>query len=134
MEPETISTPRPDPTLLTTQQLKFAVAEVKENLGDKITWLRELHEEKFRGVATQFENSSTALSAALSAQKEAGNKSEASFAKQIEFMNITINDLKGRLDRGEGKFSGIGNAWGIVVAVVMALVAIGALVAMVVKP
>ncbi len=143
------STPVPDPTILTTQQLVAAIAAVREiietrldamdtatNLnkmatdkiphliGEKVSALEKLHDEKFDGVEKQFverderqtvtsELNHKALDAALQAAKEAAGKTELSFTKQIadltgqfntqnEAMNVRVNDVKARLDRGEG--------------------------------
>jgi hypothetical protein len=143
------TTPVPDPTILTTQQLVAAIAAVREILEtrldamdtatelnkqntDKIPSLIEhrvrelekLHDEKFEGVDKQFverdarskqvsELNQKALDAALQAAKDASGKTESSFTKQIADLteNFTtkntaledrLNDLKSRIDRGEG--------------------------------
>lgn len=143
------TTPVPDPTILTTQQLVAAIAAVREiietrldamdtatNINktatdkipslicDKVAALEKLHNEKFDGVEKQFkerderqtvtsELNQKALDAALQAAKEAAGKTELSFTKQIadltgqfntqnEAMNVRVNDVKARLDRGEG--------------------------------
>ncbi len=143
------STPVPDPTILTTQQLVAAIAasreiletrldamdtatELNKEATDKIPnmirfaveSLEKLHNEKFNGVEKQFserdsrsvtvsELNQKALDAALQAAKEAAGKTELSFIKQIsdlteqfntqnKAMDVRVNDLKGRLDRGEG--------------------------------
>ena len=143
------STPVPDPTVLTTQQLSLGLAALREILEtrldamdtatelnkqatDKIPLmiksavdsLKELHDERFSGVEKQFKerdtrteqsskDSKVAVDAALQAAKEAVGeqnkssalaiaKSEASTNKQLEALDEKINDIKGRLDRGEG--------------------------------
>ncbi len=143
------TTPVPDPTILTTQQLVAAIAAVREIIEtrldamdvatsinkiatdkipslicDKVAALEKLHDEKFSSVAQQFQErderqtvtsklNQTALDAALQAAKEAAGKTELSFTKQIadltgqfntqnEAMNVRVNDVKARLDRGEG--------------------------------
>ena len=80
-----------------------------------------------------------AVAAALQAQKESAGamqlanaealeKMAAGFTKQIDGtvlalqalaknMDEKIQDLKGRLDRGDGKFTGAGQTWGVVVAI-----------------
>lgn len=65
--------PRPDPSALTTAQLR-----------SEITHLRELIEEKFKAVQIQFEMSDTALKAALAATEKAAAKTEADTNRQFE--------------------------------------------------
>jgi hypothetical protein len=161
------TTPVPDPTILTTQQLVAAIAAVREILetrldamdtatnlnkeqmdkipsmiDDKIRQLRVLVEEKIAGLMEKFhsidvqfkerdtrteqssKDSKVAVDAALQAAKEAVGeqnkssalaiaKSEASTNKALDqigtlitttnkALDEKINDLKGRLDRGEG--------------------------------
>ena len=147
------STPVPDPTVLTTQQLVREIAASREILEakydtrltamdtatelnkqatdripmlicEKVAALKTLHAEKFDGVEKQFMERDTriseisvlnqkALDAALQAQKESAGKTELSFTKQIsdltaqfqtqnKALDERLNDLKGRLDRGEG--------------------------------
>ena len=147
------STPVPDPTILTTQQLTMSIAASREIIEtrldamdtatrlnkeatDKIPDiiksvvcnLEKLQNEKFEGVEKQFVERDTrndkiaelnqkALDAALQAAKEAAGKTELSFTKQIadlteqfntknEALDVRVNDLKGRLDKGEGTTSG----------------------------
>lgn len=104
-----------------------------------VSHLQELHEEKFNSIALQFAErdvrtnqaataSAQALAAALQAAKEAvfeqaqaaakaAEKTELSFSKQIDQIQLQIttvaeglgdkiDDLKGRIDRGEGSTSG----------------------------
>lgn len=108
-------------------------------IDEKITALREVHEERFKSVDKQFserdvrtdkaaEASTTAVNAALQAQKEsagkqaeafqeATSKSEQQFTKQIDQQGellktevralvTQINELKDRFNRGEGKGEG----------------------------
>jgi hypothetical protein len=158
-------TPRPDPTLLTTAQLRQEVGTLREILEarldamDKATSLlsesvnrtpteiqkqiknlRELQNQKFLGIELQFTErdvrtdqaskaAKEALDAALLAAKElvtaqneantaAAAKTESSFTKQIDqtatiiltlekAIDSRINELKERLDRGEGSNIGI---------------------------
>ena len=162
------STPVPDPTILTTQQLLSAVAASREIIETrlsgmdtatslnkeqmdripliidaKIRELRVLVEEKISGLMEKFhsidvqfrerdtrteqssKDSKVAVDAALQAAKEAVGeqnkssalaiaKSEAATNKQLDQIGMLItttnkaldekiNDLKGRLDRGEGQ-------------------------------
>ena len=143
------STPVPDPTVLTTQQLVREIAasreiietrldamdtatrlnkEATDNIPNaiehRVRELEKLHAEKFIGVEKQFNErdvrndkvadlNQKALDAALQAAKEAAGKTELSFTKQIadlteqfntknEALDVRVNDLKGRLDKGEG--------------------------------
>ena len=151
------STPVPDPTVLTTQQLTREIAASREiveakydtklagmdeatrlnkertdkvpcMIKDAVTALERLHDEKFASVQKQFEERDTRISdssvanqksldAALQAQKESAGKTELSFTKQIsdltaqfqtqnKALDERLNDLKGRLDRGEGTTGG----------------------------
>ena len=114
-------------------------------LGNRGTIIREeidaLHvllNERFHGVGLQFTERDKAITAALEAQKEAAaaqntsnmeaaGKSEASFTKQIDQMQMIVNaiakatdekidDLKTRMTLGEGTKRGMGESWGIIVA------------------
>ncbi len=162
------STPVPDPTILTTQQLvreiaasreiietrldamdtatelnKAATDNIPRLINDKVAELRTLVEEKIAGLLEKFhsidiqfkerdtrteqssKDSKVAVDAALQAAKEAVGeqnkssalaiaKSEAATNKQLDQIGMLItttnkaldekiNDLKGRLDRGEGQ-------------------------------
>jgi len=193
------STPVPDPTILTTQQLLAAVAASREIIETrlsgmdtatslnkeqmdripliidaKIRELRVLVEEKISGLMEKFhsidvqfrerdtrteqssKDSKVAVDAALQAAKEAVGeqnkssalaiaKSEAATNKQLDQIGMLItttnkaldekiNDLKGRLDRGEGqKAQAVENKgqsnWliGVALAVVAIIVALASL-------
>ena len=131
------STPVPDPTILTTELTRREISALRELLearlagmdqaitltqktsdqipavvAEKVQHLRELNEEKFRSIATQFierdirteqtaRDSKVAVDAALQAQKEAAgaqnesnaasiSKSEAAFTKQIDQIGVII--------------------------------------------
>jgi hypothetical protein len=135
-------TPRPDPTLLTTQQLLRELGSLRELLFarvdamDKATvvlsetvnrtptviqteikHVRELVDARFTTVGQQFAERDTrgdqaskaakeALDAALAAAAKAAEKTEQNFSKQIDNALLRIDDLKGRLDRGEGGTAG----------------------------
>jgi Glu-tRNA(Gln) amidotransferase subunit E-like FAD-binding protein len=117
----------------------------------------EVHNEKFEGVNTRFAENKIALDAALRAQKdlvdaqnkansEASEKQSAAFTKQIDAMTLFINtamkgiedrmnDIKSRLDRGEGTTGGAAMHrterrldTGLVVSIVVGCVAAVALV------
>lgn len=132
------SRPVPDPTVLTTQQLFRAIEDAKELVETRLQGIKELYAEKFDGVAKQFENADKALAAALEAAKEAVGTQNDSFTKQIDQQLTSyqqaatntdgkINDLKDRLTAIENRSKGAGDFWGYLIAVVMALIAIGAL-------
>ena len=124
--------PIPDPTKLTTEQLRREVATLREILETRLDGMD-------RAIALQFterdvraeqaaETAPQALGSALSAQKElvaqqndansaATAKAEASFTKQIDQIgtiietmekatDARITELKQRIDRGEGSTTG----------------------------
>jgi hypothetical protein len=197
------STPVPDPTILTTQQLYREIATSREILetrlnamdtatelnkqatdklpliiDDKICQLRKLVDEKFSGMLEKFhsidvqfkerdtrteqssKDSKVAVDAALQAAKEAVGeqnkssalaiaKSEAATNKQLDQIGMLItttnkaldekiNDLKGRLDRGEGqKAQAVENKsqnnWmiGAVISAVSLIISLGVLIVLV---
>jgi hypothetical protein len=96
--------PVPDPTQLTTDAVDRAKAELDIRLGA----FRELVEQKFVGVATEFTMRDIALAAAFKAAEAAvaqqnqsntlaADKAAASFTKQIDGLDEKINDLKERM-------------------------------------
>jgi len=98
------SIPVPDPTKLTTD----AVDRAKEELDIRLASLRELFDQKFIGVATEFTMRDIALAAAFKAAEAAvaqqnqsntlaADKAAASFTKQIDGLDEKINDLKERM-------------------------------------
>lgn len=98
------SVPIPDPTKLTTD----AVDRAKSELDLRISSLKELIDQKFTGVATEFTMRDIALAAAFKAaeaqvkqQNEsntlAADKAASSFTKQIDTLDEKINDLKERM-------------------------------------
>jgi hypothetical protein len=142
--------PDPDPTLLTTENLRREIANLKELLESRLVGNHEListeiqvlskvTEERFQSIAIQFAErdkrteqlslaDKTAIAAALQAQKEAAGatnesnsvalgKMEDNFTKLIDQgqtllnsvaknMDDKINDLRSRLDTGEGQGRG----------------------------
>jgi hypothetical protein len=147
--------PKPDPTLLTTASLLREIANLKELQGANlevvsssldgltkrfdhkyvesaadIQHLRELVFERIEGMRELSrqarEDSKISLDAAFRSAKEAGDKAEQSFAKQIEALserteaaskatNEKIDRLTSRLDTGEGKSKGAGDLWAYLV-------------------
>lgn len=111
----------------------------------EVTALREVTTEKFSSVAERFTSGGTALAAALQAQekqaiatndstKTANSKMEDNFTKLIEqgrellqanktSMETQINDIKSRLDKGEGRSGGIDKTWGVVVVAATLIIA-----------
>ena len=166
--------PDPDPTLLTTENLRREIANLKELLeamirsGDaarealhgliisEIKVLSSVTDQRFESIATQFAErdkrteqlslaDKTAIAAALQAQKEAAGatnesnsvalaKMENNFTKLIDQgqtllqsvaknMDDKINDLKSRIDTGEGQSKGKIDVWGYVAGIVGLLIA-----------
>ena len=178
--------PVPDPTALTTDQLRREIGALREIITARLDGserfvetlketvdhrqavidatalsLRELMmseigklalvtEEKFSGVSNQFIErdkrtdqltvaAQTAVTAAFAAQKEAVseqnksnslaiNKSEQATAESLRQLqtlfisdskatNDKIDDLKSRLDRGEGKTTGHSDIWSVIVGI-----------------
>jgi len=126
--------PVPDPTQLTTD----AVDRAKAELDIRITALRELIDQKFIGVATEFTMRDIALAAAFKAAEAAvaqqnqsntvaADKAASSFTKQIDGLDEKINDLKERMTELSSKnyaalggyLVGIIGVIGVVVAVLI---------------
>ena len=128
-----------------TSDIRHSIDRIESQLNTRHSAIREdserlqvLFEEKFTSIALQFSGNDKAVAAALQAQKEAAAaqnannmeasaKSEASFTKQIDQMQMVVNaiakatdekidDLKTRLTLGEGTKRGMGESWGVVVA------------------
>lgn len=107
--------------------LKDLHEEKFARIEEAIEAVKGLMNEKFSSVGTQFASGGTALSAALQAQKEqaastnesntkASEKMEGNFTKLLQqgsetiqimksSLELQINDLKSRLDKGEGRSS-----------------------------
>lgn len=176
--PAQIIRPDPDPTLLTTENLRREIANLKElqetrlsaskadtiALHDlllaKIEVLSSVTAQQFEGIAIQFAErdkrteqlslaDKTAIAAALQAQKEAAGaqnesnaasvtKQEAAFTKLLDqnqtlfqtamsALTTQLNDVKSRLDKGEGQSSGSRDVWGWVFGAAGIGVAVAAL-------
>jgi hypothetical protein len=163
--PTQIMRPDPDPTLLTTENLRREIANLKEMLlaqatADRSLVLAELNatiavtQERFIGIATQFLErdkrtdqlslaDKTAVAAALQAAKEAVGaqnisnsvaltKMEDNFTKlidqgqaQLQLMasnlDDKINDLKARIDTGEGQTRGKTEGIGMIGALIVGM-------------
>lgn len=171
--------PDPDPTLLTTENLRREIANLKELIEARlaasdaarialhalitaeIQVLSSVTEQRFESIATQFAErdkrteqlslaDKTAIAAALQAQKEAAGatnesnsvalaKMENNFTKLIDQgqtllqsvaknMDDKINDMKSRIDTGQGQSRGRVDLWGYTVGAAGILIAFGALV------
>lgn len=159
--------PDPDPTLLTTESLLREINHLKEltaaqfethstrsdalehrldhkyvETADAIRNLRDLHEEKFKGLDAlgnqAREDAKTRLDAAFKSANDTRDKIEESLTKQIDALNNKteaankatnekIDRLTSRLDTGEGKTKGAGDLWGYLVGLVGLAVAATAL-------
>jgi len=124
--------PRPDPTKLTTD----AVDRAKAELDIRLAALRELVDQKFIGVATEFTMRDIALAAAFKAAEAAvaqqnqsntlaADKAAASFTKQIDGLDEKINDLKERMTELSSKnYAALGGYLVGIVGVIGVVVAI----------
>lgn len=161
--------PDPDPTLLTTESLLREINHLKElttsNLethsvrtdalehrlnhkyvetADAIRNLRDLHEEKFKGLdqlgRQAREDNQTRLDAAFKSANDTRDKIEESLTKQIDAQGVKneaaskatnekIDRLTSRLDTGEGKTKGAGDVWGWIFGAVGLLIAAAAVLA-----
>jgi len=97
--------PVPDPTVLTTQALYREVSALQELIEQSIRGTREVIDQQFYKVEQQFElierqrveskaDARAALEAAFAASKEATNKSEESFTKQIDQLANSFADTQ----------------------------------------
>jgi hypothetical protein len=143
MVEQRIVRPDPDPTERTIEQSLREIANIKMYLEGQIKALQDLIEEKLTGVATQFSMRDTALTAAFKAAQDAVteqnkssalaiSKSEISTAESIKQLQTIfqtanqatidkIDDLKSRMDKGEGHSKGIGDGWGYLVGAIGAV-------------
>jgi hypothetical protein len=109
-------TPIPDPTARTTEQLHREISGAREIIETRLDGMDERRAEGLRNLEIRLAHDATyaktAVDVALAAQKDATNKSEASFAKQLEgivtllnstkeAVNSQINDISARITRSE---------------------------------
>jgi len=123
--------PNPDPSVVANERLEEAKVALRREMSvmrqEAKGWIESLqliHEEKIRGaedktisldrvVQTRLAGSETALNAAMAAADKVTQKIEINFnnvmvemkagmGKQIDTIKESIDDMKGRLDRGEG--------------------------------
>lgn len=134
------SVPVPDPTTLTAAAVSAAKDEIEKLFEVKLGGLRELIEEKFTGVKTEFTMRDIALAAAFKAaeaavkqQNESNtlaiDKAGTAFTKQIDGLDEKIADLKERVSEHAGKnWAAVGGyivgAVGVVAAVSAVVVAL----------
>lgn len=117
-----------------------------KDVQHEVIALREVVMEKFASINTTFSQNDKALTAALQAQEKqaiatndsnnkAISKMEDNFTNLIEQgrelliatksnTDVQINDIKSRLDKGEGSSGGVDKTWGVI-AVVATLVIAG---------
>lgn len=106
--------PVPDPTKLTTEAVDRAKIELVSYFDSKIQGHKDLIEQKFVGVATEFTMRDIALAAAFKAaeaavkqQNESNtlaiDKAGTAFTKQIDGLDEKINDLKERVSEFSSK-------------------------------
>jgi len=122
----------PDPTTLTTD----AVDRAKTELDIRMQALRELIDQKFVGVATEFTMRDIALAAAFKAAEAAvaqqnqsnqlaADKAASAFTKQIDGLDEKINDLKERMTELASKnYSALGGYLVGILGVIGVVVAI----------
>lgn len=136
-----ITTPVPDPTLLTTEALTREITALKELVFTRIESLKDVNNEKFQSIQTQFlerdtranqtaKDNKLAVDAALNAAKEAVAKSEGTTVRQLETVDGKINDVKERINRIEGSTMGKGEStqqynWAIALAISVVLAVVG---------
>ncbi len=106
--------PVPDPTKLTTDAVALVKADL-ENLFDvKLSGFRELIDQKFAGVTTEFTMRDIALAAAFKAAEAAvkqqnesnalaAEKAASAFTKQIDSLDEKIADIKERVSDLTGR-------------------------------
>jgi hypothetical protein len=97
--------PIPDPTTLTNEAVAQLRMQVLEILDIRLSAFRELVDEKFKGVSTEFTMRDIALAAAFKAAEAAvtqqnqsnqlaSDKSATAFTKQIDNLDEKINNIK----------------------------------------
>jgi hypothetical protein len=121
-----------------------------EVLSERIRSLTDLTAQQFTSVASTFAEKDKAVSVGLSAQKEsaaaqqqananATEKMEDNFTKLLDQgrellsevrrnTELQINDIKSRLDKGEGQVKGKGDVWGWVFGAAAIMIAFAVLV------
>jgi len=133
-------------------RLETRIGNIEKRLDHKyvetatdIKHLRDLHEEKFQGLdklgRQAREDNQTRIDAAFKSAKDAQDKTEDSFTKQIDSLsesgqaankatNEKVDRLTSRLDTGEGKTKGAGDLWAYLIGFIGVAIAL----AMYLKP
>jgi len=133
------SVPAPDPSKLTTDAVTRLRDEIEKLFDTRLAGFREVIEEKFAGVKTEFTMRDIALSAAFKAAEAAVSQQNASntlaidkagtaFTKQIDGLDEKIADLKERVSELAGR------NWATVGAYIVGAVGIASLIAAVLLP
>lgn len=92
----------------TTEAVSENLRALKELTDSRLAALEKLVEAKFDG-------NKTALDAALKTQEKALEKIESAFSKQFDNVGSRFDDMKERLDRGDGQTKGIDKAWAVLI-------------------
>jgi len=125
--PENI--PRPDPSDRTTLNLFREIEHLRELLEGKIDATNARIDSQKDLTEAQFRASTENVATAFTAAKEAVSKQDADTTKQLDRLAEVIRtvegqvaqrfeDLKGRMDRGEGKGAGFAGAGALVATVI----------------
>lgn len=136
------SRPVPDPTILTTEALLREITHLRELLESKLDSVHNRLESAEEQRREQKFDTGKAIDAALMAQREAANKSEAAIDKRIEQMqstfktdvsNLTLNlsDIKDRVGKieavkigGSESRAGLYATIGVVATIILAVLAV----------
>ena len=102
--------PDPDPTRLTTDQLRREIISLRELLEAKLDAEISLTAQKFQGVQVQFSENRLAVNAAFQASEKAGAKSEQLMQQGLNANSSQIDDLKSRVGLVEGRREGSGQS------------------------
>jgi len=119
----TFRLPIPDPTALTTEQLRRELGGLKELFDVRFDSMSQLQNEKFASLQIQFHELELRRTQEAISAAAAITKSEINVAKQIDNIAGLISSLSkttddkiavinGRLDRGEGAARGSSDSWG----------------------
>lgn len=134
--------PRPDPSDRTTLGLYREIEHLRELLEGQISSVNARIDAQKELTEAQFRASTENVATAFTAAKEAVGKQDADTTKQLDRLADVIRtvegsvsqrfeDLKGRMDRGEGKGAGVagaGAAVATIIGVLATLIAIASFV------
>lgn len=145
--------PIPDPTILTTQSLQREISSLKELFYSEIKHVQEIEHDHFERVHAKFDERKAQMDIALEGQRESARvatdsinitigKMDASYTKLFDQMQLLvsttvknfddkINDIKSRIDRGEGHHTGVSSLWGVILgggSFILALITLSILV------